>query len=209
MFMKATREFNVGIDIPSLGGADAVLLEYGKDEDKDEEAEFGALFMLPSQSNESSMQEMISGLESYMNIKKTPKTKITAPPLHKLLENELSKQKIDLILPRFRISYGAKSLKSNLVDLGIKAPFNSNDMFHQMSDDPLLHLDDVYHTSLMEVTEEGTVAAAATAAIMMTRSLPPPVPKLNFNRPFVVILLHISTGLPLFIGKIDDPELMF
>lgn len=102
-----------------------------------------------------------------------------------------------------------KSLKSNLVDLGIKAPFTNNGMFHQMSDDPLLYLDDIYHTALMEVTEEGTVAAAATTAVMMTRSIPPPSPEFNLNRPFVLVLLHINTGLPLFIGKINNPVLIF
>ena len=52
-----------------------------------------------------------------------------------------------------------------------------------MSDDPELHISDVVHTALIEVNEEGTVAAAATAVIMKTRSLGPPPLRLTFDRP--------------------------
>jgi len=225
MLMKATRKYDVGMNIQALGGAHAILLEYGegKDDHKgdndNDEAEFGALFMLPSENTHESMQNLISSLSSYMvtpgmSTSSGGKKSSNSPespnaPLHTFLENELSQQKVDLTLPRFRISYGVKSIKGNLLNLGIKAPFSNNGMFHQMSDDPLVYLDDVYHTAVMEVTEEGTVAAAATAAIMMTRSIPIPPPELTFDRPFVVVLLHIGTGAPLFIGKIDDPDLIF
>jgi serpin B len=79
----------------------------------------------------------------------------------------------------------------------------------EMSDDPLVHLDEVFHKAVMEVTEEGTEAAAASVGIIMTRSMPMPPEKLVFDRPFVMIILHVPTKTPLFLARVDDPELMF
>ncbi|PNH12429.1 Plasminogen activator inhibitor 1 [Tetrabaena socialis] len=59
--------------------------------------------------------------------------------------------------------------------------------------------------AVVEVDEEGTVAAAATA-IMMTRSLPMPPAELIFDRPFAFIIHHIPTGLPAFVGVVNDPS---
>ena len=47
---------------------------------------------------------------------------------------------------------------------------NSKPIFDQMSDDPDLYLDDVQHKAIMEVTEEGTVAAAVTVGKCMILS---------------------------------------
>merc|ERR1711874_539160 len=129
-------------------------------------------------------------------------------PIHHLLENNLMRRKVALTIPRFKISYGVKELKSDLQSIGIKEAFNQNgkDLFNEMSNDPLVHLDEVYHKAVMEVTEEGTVAAAATACVMMARSLPKPPPELVFDRPFVMIVVHMETGLPLFMTKVDDPD---
>lgn len=213
--MKASRKMDVGMDIKALGGAHAVLLEYGNDEEND--AEFGALFMLPPQNTHKSMNTMISKLTSYMTRKAPTNTKVdrhkncSITPLHSLLQNELYNTKVNLTLPRFRVSYGVKSLKSELQNMGIKAAFSDSDngMFNEMSSDPLVHLDDVYHKAVIEVTEEGTVAVAATAAVMMTRSIPRPPIELTFDRPFLMIITHIDTGVPLFISKVSAPELNF
>ena len=53
--------------------------------------------------------------------------------------------------------------------------------------------------------EEGTVAAATAAAIMM-QAMPMPPQELIFNRPFAFIIHHVPTGLPAFIGVINDPS---
>lgn len=213
MLMKTSRNMPVGMDIKSLGGAHGVFLEYGGDADDEKESEFGALFLLPPENTIQSMQDMISNLVSYMkkNDKKSKSKKeqtFSPPRLQTLLQTELHRSKVSMTLPRFKISYGAKSLKSELKSLGMKSAFDENGTFDEMSDDPLVHLDDIYHKTTMEVTEEGTVAAAATGGVMMTRSIVIPE-EVNFDRPFMMIVFHLKTGLPLFVGKIDDPELMF
>lgn len=84
--------------------------------------------------------------------------------------------------------------------------FGGEEGFLQMSEDPQLYLDDVFHKAVMEVTEEGTVASAATAAIMMSRSIPQPPKEMIFDRPFGMVVLHTPSMTPLFVARVDDPE---
>lgn len=118
----------------------------------------------------------------------------------------MEQKRVNLVLPRFRICYGSTSLKPQLKDMGMHEAFDGGGGFLQMSEDPDLHLDDVFHKAMIEVTEEGTVAAAATAAIMMTRSMPAPPEEMIFNRPFGMVVLHNPSMTPLFVARVDDPE---
>lgn len=218
MMMKSTRVTYFGTNIKPLGGAHCALLEYGIEDEEERENEdynqdFAALFFLPKENNQSCMESMISNLTSFMGASTSStgnkkRNESTIKPLHHLIENELTKTKVALTIPRFKISYGIKQLKSELQQLGIKEAFNRSGkhMFNEMTHDPLVYLDEVYHKAVMEVNEEGTVAAAATVGVMMTRSLPKPPPELVFDRPFVMVVVHLETGLPLFMGKVDDPE---
>merc|ERR1712038_1616062 len=101
----------------------------------------------------------------------------------------------------------------HLQSLGIKDAFNGSDVFNQMSNDPDVHLSDMLHKAVMEVTEEGTVAAAATVGIMMTRAMPMPSPELRFDRPFGVLVVYKNGDgggyTPLFMGRVNDPEFDF
>ncbi len=55
--------------------------------------------------------------------------------------------------------------------------------------------------------EKGTVAAAATAVIVATSAAPiDPPPQLVFDRPFLFLIQHLPTGLPAFIGVVNDPS---
>lgn len=110
-------------------------------------------------------------------------------------------------MPRFKLSYGTKNLSKELQDMGLKSVFTDGSL-PEMSDDPLVHLDDVLHKAVIEVTEEGTVAAAATVGIVMTRMIPIPSPVISFDRPFLLMILHIPTNTPLFLSKVCDPEFM-
>lgn len=42
---------------------------------------------------------------------------------------------------------------------------------------------------------------------MKTRSISVPF-ELRFNRPFVVSIIHRPSGLPLFLGRIEKPDLL-
>jgi len=112
---------------------------------------------------------------------------------------------VELSLPRFRLSAGG-SITTALRELGLKETFDSNGGFLKMSDDPQVHLSEVVHKATLEVNEEGTVAAAATGAVMMTRCLPPPAVPMTVDRPFL-FMLSDSDGTIYFLGQIVTPEL--
>ena len=60
---------------------------------------------------------------------------------------------------------------------------------------------------MIEVEEEGTTAAAATAIIMTkrSRSSRPRVTQFIVDRPFLFFLCDLETGMLLFQGRIVDP----
>ena len=66
----------------------------------------------------------------------------------------------------------------------------------------------VLHKAVIEVNEEGTEAAAATAAVMMTRSAVMVSPPRQFivDRPFVLVIEDSTTGTPLFMGRVVSPQ---
>jgi serpin B len=107
-----------------------------------------------------------------------------------------------LYLPRFKVEYGA-SLKPALCALGMAPAFGRGADFTPMG----LRGDvigDVKHKAVMEVNEEGTEAAAATA-IVMTRALARD-PVMVVDRPFFCAIRDNRTGTILFMGAIEAPE---
>ena len=74
--------------------------------------------------------------------------------------------------------------------------------FHRMTEGSA-YIEDVLHKAVIEVNEEGTVAAAATA-VMMTRSLPPPPVELKVDRPFLFVVYDQPAKTVLFAAKIES-----
>ena len=73
-----------------------------------------------------------------------------------------------------------------------------------------LYVSNVVHRATIDVDEQGTIAAAATAEIGRASSEPlvqPTCPKLvELNRPFAYVIQH-QNGEILFAGRVDDPSL--
>ena len=57
--------------------------------------------------------------------------------------------------------------------MGVSAAFGPGGHVGRMTDDMTVFIEDILHKAVIEVNEEGTVAASATA-VVMTHSLPPP-----------------------------------
>lgn len=71
-------------------------------------------------------------------------------------------------------------------------------------------MDDVIHSAVVVVDEEGTEAAAVTAVVMMRTAMPmveedPPV-RVVLDRPFLFGVIDDATGTPMFTGSVVDPE---
>ena len=110
-------------------------------------------------------------------------------------------QDVVLRLPRFRAELGA-DLTPLLMRLGLSAAFGRNTDYRKITKEPL-RATTVLQRALVEVTEEGTEAAAATA-VTGTRSIGTHV-AFSADRPFFFAITDTQTGTVLFIGHVADP----
>ena len=122
----------------------------------------------------------------------------------KTLNDGLSPTKVQFSMPRFKMSYET-SLNGLLSSMGMADAFNSNIAnFTGINADRTLYISEVKHKTMVEVNEEGTVAAAVTSVGIGTTSMP-----LNFifkvDKPFIFVISEKSTGAILFTGRIMDP----
>ncbi len=122
------------------------------------------------------------------------------------LIGKATKQRGSIVLPRFKANYRT-SLKDALAALGMPVAFTPAADFKgmQKGDGPLL-ISDVIHKTALDVNEEGTEAAAATAVVMVGMGRPQPGFSMVVNRPFVLLLHDTQSGAILFLGSIVKPE---
>ncbi|KAK6939548.1 Serpin domain [Dillenia turbinata] len=113
----------------------------------------------------------------------------------------------DFKLPRFKIAFGFEA-SDVLKEMGVALPFTEGGLT-EMADSPVgqnLYVSNIFHKSFIEVNEEGTEAAAATAAAFALRSLQM-VTKIDFvaDHPFLFLIREDMTGVILFLGQVLNP----
>jgi serpin B len=114
--------------------------------------------------------------------------------------NKMESEEVMVYLPRFKSK--SKFLLNNVLkSMGMARAFEDNDEFRNMANSDL-YISRVLHDTAIEVTEEGTVAAAATIVEMTEKAMFNSI--FNANRPFIYIIREKSTGVILFIGKTDN-----
>jgi serine protease inhibitor len=110
-------------------------------------------------------------------------------------------REVTLSLPRFRAEFGT-DLTPVLSELGLRAAFGPDGEYPKITKEPL-RATTVLQRAVVEVTEEGTEAAAATT-VTGTRSLVQAV-AFSADRPFFFGIVDTQTGMVLFIGHVEDP----
>jgi serpin B len=123
-------------------------------------------------------------------------------------QKALDKQKVDVFLPAFKFELTLEGLTDYLKALGIKDAFSDSQADFTGIRDPKggadLYIMDVIHKAFVEVKEEGTEAAAATAVVMATKSVSLS-PTFRADHPFVYMILHKPSNTILFLGKYAVP----
>lgn len=123
--------------------------------------------------------------------------------------DKLTPQLVDVSLPRFKMEWGTKSLVDPLKALGMKAAFGADaDLTGMHSGSEHLFIAEVLHKAFVDVNEEGTEAAAATAVVVGRAGFaPPPKPKVfRADRPFLFLIRENATGSVLFLGRFAGPK---
>lgn len=115
-----------------------------------------------------------------------------------------------VILPRFRMEYETE-LKPALTALGMGVAFDpvkANFSAMAAAKGPIF-IDKVRHKTFVDVSEQGTEAAGATAVVMALKLAQPPAEKpfeLRLDRPFTCAIRDDRTGTLLFLGYVADPQ---
>jgi serpin B len=127
-----------------------------------------------------------------------------------------ARAKVALFLPKFRIQPPTVDLAEGLKKLGMRTAFDEprrSANFERMAErkpDEYLFIGKVLHKTFLDLDENGTEAAAATA-VGMTKATSMPAPEnppveVRVDRPFLFAVQHRSSGVCLFLGRVTDPR---
>ncbi|HEY4711866.1 MAG TPA: serpin family protein [Dehalococcoidia bacterium] len=113
---------------------------------------------------------------------------------------------VALTMPKFEFD-SEFSLKDTLAGMGMRDAFSPHDAdFSGMTGKPELFISAVVHKAFVAVDEAGTEAAAATAVIVNTTSMPEePRVEVTIDHPFIFLIRDIETGAILFVGRVLNP----
>jgi serpin B len=163
------------------------------------------LLVIPYEKNQASLLVL---LPDRVDALATVEKSITAEKLASWVEKSKS-VRVALSLPKFK-NTSSLDLNNALSALGIKKAFMAGQAnftgIANVADEPL-YIGLVIHKAFVDVNEEGTEAAAATAAVMVGagRITAEPVPFVA-DHPFVYIIRDNRTGNILFMGRLADPS---
>ncbi|XP_075935206.1 antithrombin-III [Anarhichas minor] len=121
--------------------------------------------------------------------------------------DEMTETSVAVHVPRFRLE-DSFSLKEKLQDMGLTDLFSSEraslpGMLEDGSEG--LHISDAFHKAFLEVNEEGSEAAAATAVVAVGRSLNLNREVFQADRPFLLLIRESTINALLFTARVADP----
>ncbi|XP_049738452.1 serpin B9 isoform X2 [Elephas maximus indicus] len=116
----------------------------------------------------------------------------------------MSSTEVEVLLPRFTLEED-HDMESVLQNLGVVDAFQQDKAdFSAMSAGTDLFLSKFVHKSFLEVNEEGTEAAAASAAVIVECCLEAG-PRFCADHPFLFFIRHNAANSILFCGRFSSP----
>ncbi|KAI8548736.1 hypothetical protein RHMOL_Rhmol07G0296600 [Rhododendron molle] len=115
----------------------------------------------------------------------------------------------EFLIPKFKFSFAFEASKV-LKGLGLVLPFADGEGLIEMVDSTSvgrkLYISSIFHKACIEVNEEGTKAAAASAGFLTFECYEEPE-EIDFvaDHPFLFVIREDNTGAVLFIGQVLNP----
>ena len=136
--------------------------------------------------------------------------------IHKLnsqsefLEDHIPHQLVKVgrfLIPKFKLSFEFKASKI-MKELGLVLPFSDGSLTEMVNEPPTLYVKEIFHKAFVEVNEEGTEAAAVTAARFSYTSVKPRPDIVDFvaDHPFMFVIREDTSGAVMFMGQVGNPN---
>lgn len=127
--------------------------------------------------------------------------------LSNLKDKPSEKQQVKVMLPKFKVE-AEFQLSDVLQKLGMEDAFNSGkaDFSGIFGKKDGLAIAAVVHKTFVDVNENGTEAAAATAVVMARSIQLPAQIEFRVNRPFLFLIRENTSGVILFLGRVTHPK---
>lgn len=118
----------------------------------------------------------------------------------------LKSRQVQVAFPRFKMRTEFE-LSKVLAKMGMPLAFSDKADFSGMTSEAKLMIDQVIHQAYVDVNEEGTEAAAATAVTMRLMAIRQPEKPVVFraDHPFMFMIRDTRSGAILFMGKVMNP----
>ena len=116
---------------------------------------------------------------------------------------EMHDEKVIVSLPRFKVTCNYE-LNKIMANMGMPLAFTRTADFSGMESKKELLISNIIHKAFVDVNEEGTEAAAATA-VVMTRKNGKSHPVFYADHPFIFIIRDERSGAILFMGRLMTP----
>ncbi len=131
---------------------------------------------------------------------------LTAADLEQLLNSlQSSSAIVDLSMPKFQAE-SRFGLGEILAGLGMPDAFDAQKAdFSGMTGKPDLMISSVLHQATIDVNEEGTEAAAATAVAASVTSMPGQSYSIRLDKPFIYVIYETTTNTITFMGRVVNP----
>ena len=130
--------------------------------------------------------------------------------LASLLDSQTYEYDVKIGIPKFSAEF-SMNLAEPLKKLGLSNVFSdeadSFDGIGRTAAGEPLKIDSIIHKTFLNMDEDGTEAAAVTAAVMMATSAAPEIKEIKtvvLDRPFAFLIVDEETDTLLFAGKITD-----
>ncbi len=117
---------------------------------------------------------------------------------------EMGSPEVNVYLPKFKMTCEFR-LDDPLRAMGVTDAFDSKADFSGMDGGRNFSISAALHKAFVEVNEQGTEAAAATAIVMRMLALPMQPIEFRADHPFIFLIREKSTGSILFIGRVTNP----
>ena len=122
-----------------------------------------------------------------------------------LVDLEWKNPILSIKMPRFKTE-STIDLKEKLIEMGMPSAFTGSADFSGMTGNKDLLINDVVHKAFIDVNEEGTEAAAATAEIVEEKEMPSPERlSISFDKPFIYLIYNTETKAVIFMGHVLKP----